>query len=303
MVYVAKESTKALHQKWQYLKEYESWLNICTSFSFILISFHNNPFAWKENNIEMGRWQYHVNGIGVFTTWLLQMFLIGRVPRFGLYVEIFKKVSKTFINFFLAFVFLFVAFACSFLALFPEHRAFSSSSPAVLIKVMVMMLGELEYDDLLHPLNLIERTNGSTTTIDEVDQFIHFPFASVVMVAIFILLVSFIIMNLLFGLAVADIQVNLQPLSWQSSYNCAIFLGALQTGKSASTYPASPINFIYGACALISRIKLPASMAECLYQKSVQRAEKPWEIFQCAQQHKNKESPRASLRFGGIDLF
>lgn len=156
----------------------------------------------------MGRWQYHVNGIGLFTTWLLQMFLTGRMPRFGLYVEIFKKVSLTFLNFYMAFLFLFVAFACSFLALFPEHRAFSSTSPTILIKMMVMMLGEMEYDDMMHPSNFVVH---NTSSVHEVAQAPSFPFASQIMMTTFILLVSFVIMNLLFGLAVADIQVNYWP--------------------------------------------------------------------------------------------
>ena len=56
-------------------------------------------------------------------------------------MEIFKKVSTTFLNFSLAFIFLFVAFALAFIVLIPEHQAFSD--PAAFIKVLTMMLGEV----------------------------------------------------------------------------------------------------------------------------------------------------------------
>ena len=65
------------------------------------------------------------------------MFLIGKVPRFGKYVEMFKNVSKTFLNFFIAYIFLFISFAVSFFILFPTHAAFNEVLPAALVKVLV----------------------------------------------------------------------------------------------------------------------------------------------------------------------
>ena len=76
----------------------------------------------------------------------------------------------------------------------------------------VMMLGELEYDDLYYPqkktLNLtIDNTIGYGEIVEET-QSQFFPFTAHILVTVFILLVSIIIMNLLFGLAVTDIQVH-----------------------------------------------------------------------------------------------
>ena len=75
-----------------------------------------------------------------------------------------------------------------------------------------MMLGELEYDELYYPQNktlhlILNGTHGSGTLEEEtVSQF--FPVTAHILVTIFVLLVSIIIMNLLFGLAVTDIQVR-----------------------------------------------------------------------------------------------
>lgn len=208
MVYVAKEATKAVHIKLAYIREYESWLNVVIIVSFTLVSFHVNPLGTNGEKVGVAGWQYHANGCGVFATWLLQMFHIGKVPRFGKYVEVFKKVSWTFVNFLLAYIFLFVAFALGFVVLFPNNAAFEEPYPAVLVKVLVMMLGELEYDDLYYPERLVLRFNNNTGR-DELHSEVTpqlFPFTAHILVTIFIVFVSIIIMNLLFGLAVADIQ-------------------------------------------------------------------------------------------------
>ena len=60
-----------------------------------------------------------------------------------------------------------------------------------------MMLGEIEYDDLFK--NNPEPGEASN---------VLFPITSHFMVGAFILMVSMVLMNVLFGLAVADIQVQ-----------------------------------------------------------------------------------------------
>jgi hypothetical protein len=74
-----------------------------------------------------------------------------------------------------------------------------------------MMLGELEYDDLYYPqdqtINLTINGSFASGTIDQETKSQFFPFTAHILVTVFVLLVSIIIMNLLFGLAVTDIQV------------------------------------------------------------------------------------------------
>jgi hypothetical protein len=80
-----------------------------------------------------------------------------------------------------------------------------------LIQFQVMMLGELEYDDLYYPqdqtINLTINGSFASGTIDQETKSQFFPFTAHILVTVFVLLVSIIIMNLLFGLAVTDIQV------------------------------------------------------------------------------------------------
>ena len=107
-------------------------------------SFHTNPLTWNEKEVpELKIWQYHINGFAIFCTWVLQMLIVGRIPRFGIYVEVFKKVSTTFLNFALAFLFLFVAFTLSFVALFQDQLAFNYASVVIKGRLFSKRLSKL----------------------------------------------------------------------------------------------------------------------------------------------------------------
>ena len=95
----------------------------------------------------------------------------------------------------MAFVFLFIAFVLPFVPLFQDQYAFSH--PSIAMKVFVMMLGEIEYDALF-------KNDCEKEPCPEV----LFPGTSHILVAFFILMISMVLMNVLFGMAVADIQVN-----------------------------------------------------------------------------------------------
>ena len=73
-----------------------------------------------------------------------------------------------------------------------------------------MMLGEFDYNDLYYPqkefINTTTINNTNVTEIVSVSEGQVFPVTAQLLVFIFIFLVSIILMNLLVGLAVSDIQ-------------------------------------------------------------------------------------------------
>lgn len=80
---------------------------------------------------------------------------------------------------------------------------------------LVMMTGELEYNDLYYPtsekieLNMTMANNASGIVqgeIQEETRSMLFPFTPHLLIALFLALVSIVIMNLLFGIAVSDVQ-------------------------------------------------------------------------------------------------
>ena len=118
--------------------------------------------------------------------WGELMLMIGRLPLFGIYVQMFTTVAKNFFKFLAAYFCLLIAFALSFAVLFPNYQSFNGNA---LVKVLVMMAGEIEYENFVYE-------NGSAL----------YPGTSHMMILFFVVLISIILMNLLVGLAVSDIQ-------------------------------------------------------------------------------------------------
>ena len=85
-----------------------------------------------------------------FQVWGELMMMIGRLPTFGIYVQMFTTVAKNFAKFLAAYFCLLVAFALSFLVLFPNYRSFNVPVPAALVKTLLMMAGEVEYEDFMY---------------------------------------------------------------------------------------------------------------------------------------------------------
>ncbi|XP_026477756.1 transient receptor potential channel pyrexia-like [Ctenocephalides felis] len=134
-------------------------------------------------------WQHHVAALAILFTWLELMMLVGRFPIFGLYVQMFTTVAVNFSKFLMAYCFLIVAFALSFGVLFAEVPSFSTI-PLALLKAVVMMSGELEFDDIFHA-----------------EEYpVRYPITAHIIFCAFIVLVTVILTNLLVGLAVSDIQ-------------------------------------------------------------------------------------------------
>lgn len=129
--------------------------------------------------------------LGIFLTWLELMMIVGRFPTFGLYVQMFTMVAVNFSKFLLAYCCLLFAFGLSFAVLFANYPPFTNV-PLSLLKTVVMMSGELEFEDMFY--------NG------EPGEEIQFPYTAHFLFLMFVVLVTVILTNLLVGLAVSDIQ-------------------------------------------------------------------------------------------------
>ena len=192
MILLGKEIFQLAHSRKQYFQNWENWVQLGIIVNVVLISFHRNPLPSLENyTLLIARWQHHAAAIGVFLVWGELMLMIGRLPTFGIYVQMFTTVAKNFSKFLAAYFCLLVAFALSFCVLFPNYQSFNVNPPAAIVKTLVMMAGEIEYENFIYE-------NGSAL----------YDVTGHVMIMIFVVLVSIILMNLLVGLAVSDIQVH-----------------------------------------------------------------------------------------------
>ncbi|XP_074658298.1 transient receptor potential cation channel subfamily A member 1 homolog isoform X1 [Tubulanus polymorphus] len=138
-------------------------------------------------------WQWQVGAASIFLAWIDLVLFIRKVPRFGIYVVMFTDVFRTFLRFFVVFVLFILAFAFAFYMLLQNQVTFNSFGKT-LVKTMVMMIGEMEYEGVFHTLDGSYAGN-------------HFyPITMYILFVGFLIVMSIIIMNLLVGLAVDDIK-------------------------------------------------------------------------------------------------
>jgi hypothetical protein len=130
-------------------------------------------------------WQHHVAGLTIFLVWLDLMMYVGKLPIFDLYIQMFTTVSVNFLKFIVAYSCLLIAFGLSFVVLYGDQDAFNNV-PKALLKTIVMMVGEIEYEDISQSLSA--------------------PITSQIMLFAFIILMTVTLANLMVGLAVSDIQ-------------------------------------------------------------------------------------------------
>uniref|UniRef100_A0A182N044 Ion transport domain-containing protein n=1 Tax=Anopheles dirus TaxID=7168 RepID=A0A182N044_9DIPT len=184
LVLLTKEIFQMMHGFVSYVRYWENWLQWSIVIGIFLCT-HNT----LSDATEVMAWQHHVAAVVIFLAWLELMMLVGRFPIFGLYVQMFTTVAVNFAKFLMAYCCLLVAFGLSFCVLFPHYIAFQDI-PRSLIKTIVMMAGELEFEDIFYGENLK----------------IEYPATAHGMFLAFVLLVTVILTNLLVGLAVSDIQ-------------------------------------------------------------------------------------------------
>ena len=87
LIYVINETMKFYTSPKHYFMKWDTYIDLSLIISFLLITFHVDPF---QEEFSMALWQWHTAAVGCFLTWLQMMFYIGKLPRFGKYVQMFR---------------------------------------------------------------------------------------------------------------------------------------------------------------------------------------------------------------------
>lgn len=156
---------------------------------FVIISVFLTSYIYNKR---IDYWQNHVAAFAVLLGWTNLMLMIGQLPDFGVYVAMYTKVQVEFGKLFLAYSGILIGFSISFCVIIPDSPIFSNPIMAF-ISVLVMMTGE---QDLIILTNAPDRTDPPL--LNEISAQIIYIF--------FIIFVTVILMNLLEGIAVNDIE-------------------------------------------------------------------------------------------------
>ncbi|XP_069684095.1 transient receptor potential channel pyrexia-like [Periplaneta americana] len=178
-----------------YIAQYETWVNfLCIVLSLIIAvsgetGTEMTPFLNDKKEPTKSTWVLHVMSFAVLLAWIELMLLIGRFPTVGYYALMFYQVLRNVIKVLLTFGGLVMGFVISFSVQFHEMDQFKDIWKG-LVKTIVMMMGEYEYSELFPDNQSQLRLHGTSRII-----FLGF-----------VILSSIVLMNLMVGLAVNDIQ-------------------------------------------------------------------------------------------------
>lgn len=186
-----------VHQYFLDLSNLSEWL-VVVSVPCICASFHATGQTFY--------WQNHVAAFCVLGAWTNFMVKVGQLPWFDTYVAMYTKVQREFAKLLLAYVCLLIGFSASLCVVFPASPWFGN--PAVgFVKVLVMMAGELDISILA----------------DHDKSPLASKLSAYVVYMALLVFVSIILMNLLVGIAVHDIQ-GLKKTAGLSKITCQIKL-------------------------------------------------------------------------------
>ncbi|CAH2097462.1 unnamed protein product [Euphydryas editha] len=170
----------------KYFLQVETWIKI---WSLILAAIL--PILTFVSSVSNTEWPRHIATCAMLFSWIELMFLLSRFPNWGYYVLMFGKVAANVIKILLTFAFLVIGFSLSFMIQFRSEIPFDGPW-AAFVKTMVMMTSEFDYGALFDQ----EHTQELATSLILVR----------VIFVIFLILASIVLMNLMVGVAVNDIN-------------------------------------------------------------------------------------------------
>ncbi|XP_030852882.1 transient receptor potential cation channel subfamily A member 1 homolog [Strongylocentrotus purpuratus] len=147
-------------------------------------------------------WQWQLGAFAVFLAWFNFILSLQTIPFLGIYVLMFLEVLSTLLNFILVAGIFILSFAVVFCILLSNQVPFHTLADS-LGKTLAMMTGEIEYSGVFHNLDYLYKPVPS----EDFTSMVFFPISTHIIFVIFIIFMPILIMNLLTGLAVYDIEV------------------------------------------------------------------------------------------------
>ncbi|XP_066924796.1 transient receptor potential cation channel subfamily A member 1-like [Clytia hemisphaerica] len=203
---IIKECIQCLYLGKKYLKDVVNWFEFIlygSTFSFML-PFIMCQVGGHENYKFLYDLKWIAGAISILCAWFNFLLYLKRAPFFGIYVLMFIEVLNTLLVVLAVFSILILAFALSFYCLFKlpyglandddGNTAFNHLGTGI-VRTIVMMIGELDYRD-----TFTEKFNDNTK------KYLPYKGVSYLVFVFFLIIMVIVVMNLLVGLAIGDIE-------------------------------------------------------------------------------------------------
>ncbi|XP_070579650.1 transient receptor potential cation channel subfamily A member 1-like [Ptychodera flava] len=180
MIQLLKEVLELFNQRLQYFMNFVNYADLglyACSLIYVI------PLSYKPCAV-----QWEAGAIAIFLAWIIFILYIRKFSVFGIYVVMFFSVLMSLMKAIILFILFAIAFGSAFYIMLARLEYFQNM-PAAMLKVTVMTLGELDYSDMFY-----------STSLEPFDTTTYFIFI------VFIFLMPIVLMNLLVGIAVGDID-------------------------------------------------------------------------------------------------
>ncbi|KAL0280245.1 UNVERIFIED_CONTAM: hypothetical protein PYX00_001595 [Menopon gallinae] len=201
-VYILVQSVRELiqmyQQRWNYWMDpgnFISWMLYIAAIIMIIPVF-------LESYSDL---QFSCAAITVFLSWFNLLLYLQRFDQVGIYVVMFLEILQTLIKVLLVFSILIIAFGLAFYILLSggAHLSFSTV-PMSLMRTFAMMLGEIDF--LGTYVNPFFRHESISDMPERELKSLPYPLPAFFILGLFMVLMPILLMNLLIGLAVGDIE-------------------------------------------------------------------------------------------------
>ncbi|XP_055299666.1 transient receptor potential cation channel subfamily A member 1 isoform X2 [Sitodiplosis mosellana] len=190
-----REFLQIYQQKWQYLFEpnnFISWMLYISAGIMVSPIFSGH----------ISDCHFSATSLTVFLSWFNLLLFLQRFDQVGIYVVMFLEILQTLIRVLMVFSILIIAFGLAFYIVLSKSKMSSaqmsssqlafSTIPMSLVRTFSMMLGEMDFvGTYVQPFWLHE---------------LPLPISSFLLLCLFMILMPILLMNLLIGLAVGDIE-------------------------------------------------------------------------------------------------
>ncbi|KAI8431157.1 hypothetical protein MSG28_001202 [Choristoneura fumiferana] len=185
-----REAVNMKDQKWHYIVDPSNLMSWVLYFSSTIMVFPTIFGTYYDI-------QFSAASITVFLSWFELLLLLQRFDQVGIYVVMFLEILQTLIKVLMVFSILIIAFGLAFFILLSKgHHLSFNSIPMSLMRTFAMMLGEIDFVG----------TYVQPFYESETERALPFPMPTFIILSTFMVLMPILLMNLLIGLAVGDIE-------------------------------------------------------------------------------------------------